>query len=220
MGTHDPGTRLDQLYRRVTEPLAARIARYRWVTPNRVSVAAFVAGGVAAPALISRGHPRAAGVAFYLSDLLDYLDGDVARAQGTMSARGDVLDGILDRYTDLLCIGAMSLAAAGAFGDDSGTAAFIGTPNARVAWPVGLAALIGSLMPAYIQALAVANDRGTIQSIGGRGTRNRVVFAGLLAGEPFWSLVIIALLSNLAALHRAKYTLGPQGERSKGSAAG
>src|SRR2546423_11257769 len=134
MTTHDAGTRLDQLYRRFPEPLAARVARYRWVTPDRVSSAAFVAGGVVAPLLVFRTRLRSAGVAFALSDLLDYLDGDVARAQDTTSAQGDILDGILDRYTDLLCVGAMTMAAAGGFDGQRRTpAAFIGAPSAGVA---------------------------------------------------------------------------------------
>jgi CDP-diacylglycerol--glycerol-3-phosphate 3-phosphatidyltransferase/archaetidylinositol phosphate synthase len=208
MSTHDAGTRLDQIYRHVTEPLARQVARLSWVTPDRVSLAAFACGGVAAPILIACKKLRAAGVAYILSDLLDYLDGDVARAQGTASARGDVLDGVLDRYTDVLCVGTMSLFVTGLLGDDRPAAALLGPPGPRVGSVVGLAAIIGSLMPSYVQALAVANDRPTVQSIGGRGTRNRVIFTGLLAEEPFWTLVAIAVLSNIASVHRIAHVLG------------
>ena len=208
MGTHDVGTKLDQLYRRVTVPCARWAAGIPGVTPNRVSIAAFLAGGVATPVLLLTGRPRAAGMAFVLSDLLDYLDGDVARAQGTASAQGDILDGILDRYTDLMCVGAMTLSVSGVLGvSDQDTAGRASQPGPRLGMTVGIAAIIGSLLPSYIQALSVANGRKTVQSIGGRGTRNRIVFAGLLARQPFWALVAIAVLGNAAAVHRASHVL-------------
>lgn len=207
MSTHDAGTKLDQLYRRLTEPLAKKLASVPAVTPNRISLAAFAAGGLAAPLLVFARRPRTAGLAFLVSDLLDYVDGDVARAQGTMSARGDILDGILDRYTDFFCLSAICLAVVGRLREDQQQTAFICAPNQRVVSIVGLAAIIGSMMPSYVQALAVANGRRTVQSIGGRGTRNRVIFAGLIAGQPFWTLVTVALLSNIAAIHRSLYVL-------------
>lgn len=221
MSTHDDGTVLDQMYRRVTRPLAAKLARYRFITPNRVSVAAFVAGGVVAPLLISQNRTRAAGLAFVVSDMLDYLDGDVARAQGTMSTGGDILDGILDRYTDVLCLGAMAVASAGGFrGHSAAKPAFIGRPSGRLAAVVGLAATIGSVMPSYIKALAIANGHsGTVQSIGGRGTRNRVIFTGLLSGDTFWTLATIGFLSNAASVHRATSTLAAAAKYDRAEAA-
>lgn len=217
MSTHDDGTVLDQMYRHVTRPLAAKLAPYRFVTPNRVSVAAFVAGGVIAPLLISRDRLRAAGLAFVVSDMLDYLDGDVARAQGTMSTGGDILDGILDRYTDVLCLGAMTVASAGGFRRRRrGGPAPVRQPGGRIAAVVGLAATVGSVMPSYIKALAVANGHaGTVQSIGGRGTRNRVIFTGLLARDCFWTLATIGFLSHAASLHRAASTLAVAARRDR-----
>jgi phosphatidylglycerophosphate synthase len=209
MSTHDDGTTLDQMYRHVTRPLAVKLAPYRFITPNRVSIAAFVAGGLAAPLLIAQSRLRAAGLAFVVSDMLDYLDGDVARAQGTASTTGDILDGILDRYTDFLCLGAMTMASAGGFRKHGlRKPAFIRQPSSRLAQVVGAAAMIGSVMPSYIKALAIANgQQGTVQSIGGRGTRNRVIFTGLLAGDTFWTLAVIGFLSNATSLHRAASTM-------------
>lgn len=211
MPVHDDGTKLDQAYRRISKPIAAWLARYPFVTPNRVSVASFLAGGVVAPALVVSDRLRPAGFAYYVSDLLDYLDGDVARAQGTSSTRGDVLDGILDRYTDLLCAAALTLAASGV--NDRRPASLVGEPSRNGILVLGLAAAIGSLIPSYVHALAVANGRRTTQSIGGRGTRNRVIILGLLTRQPFWTLVVLASLSNVAAIHRSAYVLGPKGEQ-------
>jgi len=213
MTTHDAGTRLDQLYRRLTVPLAGRVAGWPGVTPNRVSGVAFATGGLLAPLLAARRRPRLAGLAFLAGDVLDYLDGDVARAQRSTSAAGDVLDGVLDRYTDALCVGAMGLVAAGVFGPPR-PALLLGTPSPRTANLVTLAAVTGCLLPSYVKALSVANDRNTPQSIGGRGTRNRIVWAGLLCDQPFWTTAVLAVLSHVAAVHRAVYTISRRGERT------
>jgi phosphatidylglycerophosphate synthase len=208
LGTHDAGTKLDQLYRSVTVPIARYLARYAWVTPNRVSLSAFVAGGIITPVLILAQDLWMAGVAFILSDLLDYLDGDVARAQGTTSPEGDILDGVLDRYTDYFSLAALTIVTAGVLSDfEPLVAAGIGVPDARIALLIGLAALLGSMMPSYIQAVTIANGKRTIQSIGGRGTRNRLLFAGLLLGEPLWTLAIIAVVSNAATIHRTMFSV-------------
>ncbi len=45
---------------------------------------------------------------FVCGDILDYLDGDVARRQGTACAAGAIFDAVLDRYTDFLVIGALT----------------------------------------------------------------------------------------------------------------
>ena len=49
-----------------------------------------------------------AGVFVALGDLLDYLDGALARAQGSASREGAIFDAVLDRYIDFLVIGALT----------------------------------------------------------------------------------------------------------------
>lgn len=66
-------------------------------------------------------------------------------------------------------------------GDAGYTAGRASQPGSRLGLTVSIAAMIGSLLPSYIQALSVVNGRKTVRSIGGRGTRNRIVFTGLLA---------------------------------------
>jgi phosphatidylglycerophosphate synthase len=214
--THDAGTRLDQWYRSVSEPVARLIAPWRGVTPNRVSVAAFVAGGPVTAALVLTDHFVLAGIAYIISDLLDYVDGDVARAQGTMSERGDILDGILDRLTDFMSLASLLLRGSGVVGDEPMSAAGIGVPSSTVVILVGVAALCGSVMPSYIRALAVANGARTAQSIGGRGTRNRIVYVGLLVAQPLWTLGVIAVLAWVATVHRGvvSFSSAAPGRRS------
>ena len=72
-------------------PLAAWLAKSRHVTPNRVTgVAILLALGSAA--CFVAGLFQLGGVLFLLRFFVDCLDGKVARAQGTSSTRGAVLD--------------------------------------------------------------------------------------------------------------------------------
>jgi hypothetical protein len=72
-------------------PLAAWLAKSRHVTPNRVtSVAILLAIGSAA--CFVGGLFPLGGLLFLLRFFVDCLDGKVARAQGTSSARGATLD--------------------------------------------------------------------------------------------------------------------------------
>ena len=145
---------LDRFYRRGTEPLAAYLARYRWITPNRISFTGFLVGGVGAAVCILTPQPLwTAGILFILGDLLDYLDGDLARKQCTGSREGAILDAVLDRYTDLLVIGALVYLTAG------------------LALLLGLAALIGSMLTPYVRAKIEAEGKASVPTIGDRGWR-------------------------------------------------
>lgn len=203
------GTALDRLGRHLSEPVARRLANIAGVTPNRLSACAFAVGGVLTPGLILSGRLRVAGLTQLLGDYFDYLDGDVARAQGTMSVQGDVLDGILDRYTDFFTLSSMLIHIS------KTSPAVLGARRAKLepVSVVGFLALLGSMVPSYVQAVSVASGAPTILSIGGRGTRSRIVALGLLCGRPLWGLGSIAVLSNIGAVHRASHLLNELARR-------
>jgi archaetidylinositol phosphate synthase len=181
--------------------VATRLARNRFVTADRISFVALVLGAVVAPALVLAGWWTLAAVAFVLGDFCDYVDGDVARAQGTASDRGDILDGIVDRYVDTFMLGAMTLRWAGLVGGEGPLGPTFGA-GPWVAVTVGLLAGFGAIMPSYVRALASANGARTPESIGGRGTRNALVVVSVVAGQPGWGLLVVALVGNAAATHR------------------
>lgn len=83
----------------LADPVAARLAPHRVVTPNRVTMVAGMLG-VGAIACLATGHLRAGGILFLLRFLADCVDGKVARAQGTGSARG----ALFDVGTDVVCV--------------------------------------------------------------------------------------------------------------------
>jgi phosphatidylglycerophosphate synthase len=75
----------------IAAPMGRSLARVPLVTPNRVTAVAalFAVGGAAC---FATGHLRIGGVLFLVRFLFDVVDGVVARAQGTSSARGAALD--------------------------------------------------------------------------------------------------------------------------------
>ncbi len=144
-----------------------------------------------------------AGILFALGDILDYLDGDVARRQGSASREGAIFDATLDRYTDFLVIGALTYLTAVVL--DRYPDFLIGhlpflTPEAALV--LGLAALLGAMLTPYVRAKTEAEGKSSPATIGGRGVRNRILVVGLLVSQPVWTLVALAVVANLAAIHR------------------
>lgn len=91
-----PAGRPREIWTRLTvdplaTPLATWLARYRWVTPNRVTLVA-IACAVGSAACFATGQFRLGGLLFLLRFFVDCMDGKVARAQGTSSTRGAALD--------------------------------------------------------------------------------------------------------------------------------
>jgi CDP-diacylglycerol--glycerol-3-phosphate 3-phosphatidyltransferase len=82
------------------------------------------------------GHFEAAGVMLILGSSFDALDGIVARELGQTSDAGEVLDSVVDRYSD-----ALALAGLGLFYRQS-------APSLAIV----LLALLGSMMVSYVRA--------------------------------------------------------------------
>lgn len=88
-------------------PLARRIARTPWITPNRITMTAAVVA-LAGAACFATGQLRLGGLLFIVRFYIDCLDGKVARAQGSSSHRGAALDLIVDVAGIGLNLGALS----------------------------------------------------------------------------------------------------------------
>lgn len=203
-----PENVVDDLYRRCTKPLAGRLAQYRWITPNRISFAGFLVGGLGASICILTLPLWTAGILFALGDILDYLDGDLARRQGTNSREGAIFDATLDRYTDFLVIGALTYLAAVVL--DRYPDLLIGQlplVTSEAALVLGLAALLGAMLTPYVRAKTEAEGKSSTATIGARGVRNHILVVGLLLSQPVWTLVAIAVVANFSALHRLIHAL-------------
>jgi phosphatidylglycerophosphate synthase len=93
----------------LVDPVASRlvwlVSPWRWVTPNRLTVSAFLLGVAAAACFWqqSRGWLAAGAALFHLSFVLDCMDGKIARLNGTGSVFGAWLDYVFDRLRVLVC---------------------------------------------------------------------------------------------------------------------
>ncbi len=149
-----------------------------------------------------------AGVFVCLNASLDALDGVLARETGNASKKGDFLDHVLDRYSDVFIIGGIILG---------------GYVNPR--WEIGVIAIIGVLLSSYMgtQAQAVGLSR-VYGGLIGRADRLLIIItatflslffpypipaSGLLSSLSFpllgWTIFIFALLCNATALQRFFY---------------
>lgn len=93
----------------LVDPLASRlvwlVAPHRGITPNRLTMAAFGLGLVAAACFAQQTHGAliVGALVFHLSFVIDCMDGKIARLNGTGSVFGAWLDYVFDRLRVLVC---------------------------------------------------------------------------------------------------------------------
>jgi archaetidylinositol phosphate synthase len=195
---------------RLLNPFVAAAARIG-LTPDGISIVAFLVAVTAGVAFFLAGGPLAVGgtvvpsgpewyflgsALVSLSGTLDLIDGQLARRLDVASDAGDLLDHVLDRYADIVVV--------------AGLAAGLER------YALGLAAVTGVLMTSYLgtQAQAVGLDR-VYGGLVGRADRLALVVA-VTAVAPFlpaqfgplplsavgWLLVFLALVGHLTAMQR------------------
>lgn len=133
----------------VLDPIVDACVRAR-IGANAVTwsslVLALAAGGLAA-----LGHFGVASLALVLASIGDALDGQIARKSGTASARGEVVDAAVDRYSEFAFLGGLA----------------VHYRTAPVALVLTLLALLASSMVSYAsakaEALAVDVPRGAMR---------------------------------------------------------
>jgi archaetidylinositol phosphate synthase len=162
-------------YRARVAPYIARMARpFLGWDPNSLSWLALgcaVGAGVLA-ALVRWTTPLLflpVAVLVFFAGVFDVLDGAVARATGRTSARGDLLDHVIDRYADIVIVLGIAVS---------------GYANAYLA----LLALVSLLLTSYMGTQAQAVGQGRLAS-GLLSRADRLVVLALAAFLEFdWSL--------------------------------
>ncbi|WP_067501444.1 CDP-alcohol phosphatidyltransferase family protein [Actinoplanes sp. TFC3] len=93
----------------LVDPLASRLVRLvapaSWITPNGLTMGAFLLG-IASAACFAQGDYvwlAVGALIFHLSFVLDCMDGKIARLKGTGSVFGAWLDYVFDRLRVLIC---------------------------------------------------------------------------------------------------------------------
>ncbi len=182
----------------ILKPLVGIMSRIG-ATPDALSVLSLVfaicAGMLYAVSGGSTTLVLAAGAMVLLNGIADAMDGELARSSGTAGKRGDFLDHVIDRYADVFIICGIF------FGD-------------YVDWRIGVAAVVGTLLTSYLgvqaQAVGVGRYYGGIL---GRADRLVIIMLASILyflypkeiyGFSFlgWSIVLIAIASNLTAIQR------------------
>lgn len=193
----------------VLDPIAEACVRAR-VGANTVTwsslVLALAAGGLAA-----FGHFGGAALALVVASLGDALDGQIARKSGTASARGEVVDAAVDRYSEFVFLGGLA----------------VHYRTAPVALVVTLLALLASSMVSYASAKAEAlavdvprggmrrPERAVVLCLGAALVPLATVLAPNRTGEAFpigvvvageapmlISLFVVAIAGNVSAVRR------------------
>ena len=175
------------LYRPVSRSIATRLAPTR-ATPLQLTLvgAAVVLGGAVAWAL----DAYLLGVALVLvGQIIDCVDGDLARISGKTSAAGAFIDSVLDRWMDAaLIIG-------------------LGWSRLDEAELAMACALTGALVTSYVRARAQSLGVDCPQGIGTRDTRLLVLMIAAAVTRPIEGLWIVAAMGLTTALHRTLWTM-------------
>lgn len=166
--------------------LASRLMRLG-ITPNRITLFGLV-GTIGAAALIVLGHLRWAGLVAALMAPLDAVDGALARLRGTPKRFGAFFDSVIDRYDELILLGALVLY----FYNQSDLTGVVLT----------FLAILGSVMVSYTRARAEGLGLDAKTGILTRIERSIVLIIGLLFAKPIFSVGIIAVLANITAIQR------------------
>jgi phosphatidylglycerophosphate synthase len=181
----------EHLNRRISVPIARALAPTP-ITPNQITVLSFGVGLLSAAAF-AFGQNVAGGLMAQAASVLDGVDGDLARLQGRVSSFGGFLDAVLDRYADAAIITGMIFGAS------------VSEFNSAL-WGVGLAALVGALMVSYTRARAESGAevqfQGILSRCATRDVRLFILMLGGLVGQLFWTLVALAILTNVSVVWR------------------
>lgn len=172
------------------------------VSPNMVTVAAFVVAMATIPLVLIDGWigPAAACVALIVSGLLDALDGAVAVQAGRTTKVGFLLDSALDRLSDAALPVALAIAA------DHPAAGELAVATVAVTWWLEYVRARGSLAGA-----ATTLTTGPTNQVITPGERpTRMILSGVGLGLPFLALAALwgqVVIVGGSALYLFAWTL-------------
>lgn len=187
------------LNRPISRRISARVAD-NGMTPDQWSWVAFgaVCGGAAA---FAAGAPRLGGLLVHAGSVLDGVDGEVARHQGTSSSGGALLDLVLDRVSDVIVLGGLAQASGGRRAD--WLLALAGANGVLVS---GLAKeRLGAEQHSVSELQREESARSTVDRVLPWTNRDGRLFAVTVGGllrAPWLPLAWIAVSSNVRLVRR------------------
>jgi archaetidylinositol phosphate synthase len=189
-----------------TDILLRRFSRLG-ISPTGWTMMSLVLAAAGCAALVS--HHLAFGLIFFaISGFMDMVDGSVARATNSSSAKGAFIDGLLDRYVEMLLF--------------LGLMFYLRPDYVLLLLPVQawIALLIfGSVMTSFSRAYAdhrgLVKDPLLLKKMGGvleRAERLMLLYLGMLLGivdQKYlaWAIMLAAILSNATVVQRIFFAL-------------
>lgn len=161
------------------------------VRPNVLTVMGLVLNLIAAGVLYT-GRFRLAALLILGANLLDVLDGHLARRTGQVSPFGAFLDSVVDRYADLALMLALWLY-------------YSRSHDHWMLLIVGLAT-VGSVMTSYTRARAECIIPSCKVGFFERPERIALLVIGAFFDRMPQALLIVALLANYTGIYRIVYT--------------
>jgi len=193
--------------RKASEPIARLLTKTK-IKPNQTTWAAF---GIAVLSFISFifGQNIIGGLLVQLSSIVDGIDGSLARLKGMTSTFGGFLDSVLDRYADILIVLGLTLWS-------------LSHEAYPLIWLAGFLAIVGTICISYTRARIGSNHRHLFDqgfmSLASRDIRLFLIMLGAVAGQAYFCLIVIAILTNLVVFYRLIYIyryLGQKGDQSE-----
>jgi archaetidylinositol phosphate synthase len=143
----------------------------------------------------AKGYLLYGALFLILGGVLDVLDGAVARASGTTSAFGGVLDSVCDRYADAIVFAGLI------YGFVNNT--IQGTGFFIEGWIWCIFAMIGSYLVSYTRARAEAAGASKLDiGVAERSERIIILIIGALSGFLLQALALIAILTHITFIQR------------------
>jgi archaetidylinositol phosphate synthase len=164
------------------KPVASSIAAMG-LSPNQITVIGLLVSILSAYAFYL-SYQFWGGILLLFAGFLDIIDGAVARITGKVTKWGGVLDSILDRYSDLIIIGAILLAGL-----------------CDPLW--GVIAIIGSVMISYVRARGEVEGIST-SSVGlmERAERMVILAVSAIVGYTWTGIILLAILTHVTVAQR------------------
>ncbi len=175
------------VYRRFSIPIA-KLLIPTGVSPNTITIIATLLGFYSAY-LIAINNIVLGVVVLFISQILDCVDGDLARLTNRVTRLGAYLDRVLDRFVDAsLIIALIAL-------------------NPLNYWLVGTLALVGTFLVSVTRIMAEAVGVECKVGIATRDFRILAIIIGVLLDAVYHTLVFLAVLGFITAFHRMIYSM-------------
>jgi phosphatidylglycerophosphate synthase len=194
-----------------TEVLSVRLGLFfahLKISPNAWTVISIIPAILGFVALAVYQDLAWALLLFIMAGFIDAIDGAVARVTSRVSALGAFLDGVIDRYVEILIYLSVLIYL------ETRTEVFLISSSLWVALLI-----FGALMPTFVRAYAdhkkIVTDPADLKKMGGfleRAERLILVYLGLFAGlysaiNLVYFIAFAAILANLTAFQRIWFVL-------------